>query len=139
MPVAPQLGAASFKSPERHARRRRGTPEPFIGPRFARTRWLIRALRPLLTRGCTNETVDDTGALINELLTAHPDIAAPDFLAHSFKPGRADAADADVVTEELVRGVRLDGLDGLRDEDFLGIAELVSLQFLRALLFRLAS
>src|SRR3954454_7467002 len=82
----------------------------------------------LLASRCTNETIDDARSLIHELLTAHPDIAARDFPTHPGKPGHADAADADVGTEELVSDLRLDCLDGLRDEDFLGFADLRSLR-----------
>src|SRR5215207_402570 len=81
----------------------------------------------LLTSRCANETIDDARALIDKLLTAHPDLAARDFLTHPGKPGHINPADADVVTEKLVGGLRLDCLDGLREEGFLGLAELLSL------------
>jgi hypothetical protein len=61
-----------------------------------------------------NQTVDDTGALIHELLTADPDIAARDFLPHPGKPGLVDTADAEVVAEEIVGYLRIDRLDGIR-------------------------
>src|SRR4029079_12875631 len=48
---------------------------------------------------CANQTIDDAGPFIDELLTAHPDIAARDFLTHPGKPDIADAANADVVAE----------------------------------------
>ena len=64
------------------------------------------------TRRGANETIDDARALIDELLTAHPDIAARDFLTHPGKPGHVNPADADVVAEKVVGGLRLHCLDG---------------------------
>src|SRR5947209_5381031 len=87
---------------------------------------------PLLTGCCPNETIDDAGALIHELLTAHPDIvAARDLPTHPFNPGYVDAANADVLTEQLVSGVRLEFLDGLRQAGFVVVAELLLLDPLR--------
>src|SRR6185312_11744009 len=85
------------------------------------------ANRVLLKGRCPNETIDDAGAFIDELLAAHPDIAARDFLTHPGKPDPADTADADVVAEEIVRDLRLDRLDGLREQSCLGLAELLLL------------
>src|SRR5437764_13564233 len=45
--------------------------------------------RQLLTNRLADETIDDSRALIDELLTAHPDIAARDLLPHPGKPGCA--------------------------------------------------
>src|ERR1051325_9734596 len=82
----------------------------------------------LLTSRCTNETIDDARSLIDELLTAHPDVAARDFPTHPGKPGHANAADTDVGTEELVSDLRLDCLDGFREDGFLGFADLLPLR-----------
>lgn len=60
----------------------------------------------LLTSRCANKTIDDAGAIVDELLSTHPDVAIRGFPAHHGKPDSANAADADVVTEERVGGVR---------------------------------
>lgn len=40
---------------------------------------------PMLKSRCSNETIDDAGAFVRDLLAAHPDIAARDFLPHAGK------------------------------------------------------
>src|SRR4029077_14749988 len=54
----------------------------------------------------------------------HPDIAARDLPAHLFSPGYVDAANADVLIEQLVRGVRLESLDGLLEAGPVVVAQL---------------
>ena len=81
-----------------------------------------------LKRRCTNEAVHDARALIDELLTAHPGIAALDFLAHPGNPDRADAARIPMsLRNKSVGGLRLDRLDDLREASCLGLAELLPL------------
>ena len=91
-----------------------------------------------LTSRCANETIDDAGAFVYELLAAHPDIAARDFLLHPGKPDHVNAADADVGAEELFGDLRLHHLESLRQQGFLGLAELCRLMLSQALLFTLA-